>query len=183
MSRSTSSSFPASLPYPRAAVAVTVQSSPPSSASSSTPHYLLVQRANPPDQGKWSLPGGKIHVGEATLDAAQREITEETQLRAKDCDWLPYPFMTTDAIVHEQQSSGGSDGEARQVAFHYLIAQCFARAPVGLPKLTPSDDALDAKWYTLQEIQETLVVEERVSLGVVQVIQRAEELHDKGALL
>jgi 8-oxo-dGTP diphosphatase len=178
MSMSSASSTTTSPAYPRAAVAVTVQSQ---LSTSSVHHYLLVQRANPPDQGKWSLPGGKIEVGEATLDAAQREITEETQLLAEDCEWLPFPFMTTDAIVYGPDDSTGEAKE--QLSFHYLIAQCFARAPDGLPELTPSDDALDAKWYTLQEIQDSLMAEDKVSRGVLKVIQRAEELHDKGALL
>lgn len=182
MSSASVSSSPTPLAYPRAAVAVTVQSQ---LSTSPVPHYLLVQRANPPDQGKWSLPGGKIHVGEGTLDAAQREITEETQLVTKDCEWLRNPFMTTDAIVVKNDSSSVEEANEgnQQVVFHYLIAQCFARAPDGLPGLTPSDDALDAKWYTLGEIQENLMPNDLVSGGVVQVIERAEELHAKGALL
>ena len=47
--------------YPRAAVAVTVQFIPPSlSTMPLDSYYLLIQRGNPPNQGMWSLPGGKI---------------------------------------------------------------------------------------------------------------------------
>ena len=166
-----SSSSSSSFAYPRAAVAVTIQSL--STTPPAVPHYLLVQRANPPDLGKWSLPGGKIEVGEPTLDAAQREITEETQLQVESCEWLPCPFMTTDSIV-----KNGNNEES--VAFHYLIAHCFARAPKGLPLVVPSEDALDAKWYTLQEIE--AMQQDQVSELVVKVIERAEELHTKDAL-
>jgi 8-oxo-dGTP diphosphatase len=163
----------ASLPYPRAAVAVTLQSQ----HDDGTAHYLLVQRANPPDQGKWSLPGGKIDVGETTLHAAQRELLEETRLLPEDCEWYPHPFVTTDAIFQKED-------DETSYAFHYLIAQCFAqtiRQP--LPTVVPNDDALDAKWWTLAEIQQNDETEKQVSKGVVEVIQRAEELYQKDALL
>ncbi|KAF0138584.1 MAG: putative NUDIX hydrolase, partial [Rhodospirillaceae bacterium] len=41
---------------------------------------LLVQRAGPPRQGKWSLPGGVQHLGETVFKAGQREAAEETGL-------------------------------------------------------------------------------------------------------
>lgn len=176
-----SQAAPVDLPYPRGAVAVTIQSKGVSETGRSKNCYLLVQRANPPDQGKWSLPGGKIAVGEATLDAAFRELTEETQLVAEDCRWYPYPFMATDAIFASPKTS--SDAlDAPNYAFHYLIAQCFGRAPDGLPTLVPSDDALDAKWWTLADIEDMLVPEDKVSTSVVNVISRAEELCLKGAM-
>lgn len=153
------------LPYPRAAVAVTVQSK----AADSTFRYLLVKRANPPDQGKWSLPGGKIHIGEQTLSAAQRELLEETQLST--CRWHTHPFMTTDAITRSV-----STGE---VEYHYLIAQCFAQANDGLPQATPSDDALDAQWFSWPQMK-TMQEDDSISKFVVDVVGRAEELSLKG---
>lgn len=118
-------------------------------------------------------------VGKATLDAARRELTEETQLPAEDCLWYPFPFMATDAIF---ESPNDGDDDTKGYAFHYLIAQCFGRARDGLPNLVPSDDALDAKWWTLTSIQDTLVPEAEVSSGVLNVVSRAEELCVKGAM-
>jgi ADP-ribose pyrophosphatase YjhB (NUDIX family) len=188
--------------YPRAAVAITVQcqQQPPLRNAPHEPSYkyLLIRRANPPDQGKWSLPGGKIHWGESTLDAAKRELWEETKLSENQCHWFPQPFLTTDAIVSAASSSRSTNDnkndkknndiqQEETVAFHYLIAHCFARIVVmpmesGLPpKLTPSDDALDAKWCTLPEIK-AMESENTLSTHVSSVIQRAEELSNKGAL-
>ena len=39
---------------------------------------LLAQRGRAPAKGKWSLPGGVVHVGEELEEALKREIREET---------------------------------------------------------------------------------------------------------
>ncbi|MEQ1812808.1 MAG: NUDIX hydrolase [Terricaulis sp.] len=39
---------------------------------------LLIRRGTPPREGEWSLPGGRIEFGERAVDAALRELGEET---------------------------------------------------------------------------------------------------------
>lgn len=41
---------------------------------------LLVKRANPPAQGLWSIPGGRVEPGESAEAAVVREVLEETGL-------------------------------------------------------------------------------------------------------
>ena len=41
---------------------------------------LLIQRARPPYDGLWSLPGGRLEPGETPEDAAAREVREEVGL-------------------------------------------------------------------------------------------------------
>lgn len=41
---------------------------------------LLVQRANDPGRGQWSLPGGRVEAGESDASAVARELHEETGL-------------------------------------------------------------------------------------------------------
>jgi 8-oxo-dGTP diphosphatase len=43
---------------------------------------LLARRAKALGKGYWSLPGGKIEVGETAQAAAQRELFEETGVQA-----------------------------------------------------------------------------------------------------
>ena len=220
--------------YPRAAVAVTVQFIPPS--LSTTPldsYYLLIQRGNPPNRGMWSLPGGKIQLGETTLAAGRRELVEETSLELQPpvpssssssshhysyCRWHDTPFMTTDAIFYTTNTTMNTtstntatinnenekSNENNTIAFHYLIAHCFAQIrgsrsgessktrddkpatvaanSITLPPVLPQDDALAAHWYTLPEIRAGIATEaDWISHGVVEVIERAEELSHKKA--
>ncbi|SRR6266481_3198799 len=44
---------------------------------------LLYKRAREPFRGTWSLPYGKMHMGEKVADAAHRELSEKTGLTAK----------------------------------------------------------------------------------------------------
>ncbi|NOZ30825.1 MAG: NUDIX domain-containing protein, partial [Crenarchaeota archaeon] len=39
---------------------------------------LLVKRKYPPGKGRWSIPGGHVEVNESILEAARRELLEET---------------------------------------------------------------------------------------------------------
>ena len=41
---------------------------------------LLIQRKNEPCKGKWAFPGGFMDIDETTVDAARRELKEETGL-------------------------------------------------------------------------------------------------------
>ncbi|MGH9172982.1 MAG: NUDIX domain-containing protein, partial [Vicinamibacterales bacterium] len=41
---------------------------------------LLIKRAHEPRKGEWSLPGGRVELGETLADATRREIKEETGL-------------------------------------------------------------------------------------------------------
>jgi ADP-ribose pyrophosphatase YjhB (NUDIX family) len=43
---------------------------------------LLAQRSKPPLKGIWSLPGGHIEPGEKAIEAAHRELNEETGITA-----------------------------------------------------------------------------------------------------
>jgi 8-oxo-dGTP diphosphatase len=45
-------------------------------------HVLLVPRADPPDRGRWNLPGGFMSANERPEETAQRKLTEKTGVGA-----------------------------------------------------------------------------------------------------
>jgi 8-oxo-dGTP diphosphatase len=114
---------------------------------------LLVRRGQPPSEGLWAIPGGRVELGETLQEAAEREIMEETGLtiRAKD------PFYTFDFILRD---------EVGCVRFHYIIVDLLADYVGGM--VQPGDDAREARWVAPGELDElpvnrtTLEVLERV---------------------
>ena len=145
---------------PRAAVAVVAR------AGTTPPKYALVRRSKPPGKGLWSLPGGGIDVGESTMDAARRELREETGL--EDGLWHAHPFTTADAI--------STDADDR-VEFHYLIAETFCSLSEAVP-LEAGDDAGEARWWSLDDVERM----DDVSGDCARVLLRAEALFEKGLL-
>lgn len=115
---------------------------------------LLVRRANPPDQGKWGFPGGKIERGETVAAAALRELAEETGLAARAHE----PFAVLDVI--------GDD-------HHYVLIAVLCRGALALP--VAGDDALDARWFPVADVSAASAL---FSAGVEAVIARARRLYD-----
>jgi ADP-ribose pyrophosphatase YjhB (NUDIX family) len=71
---------------------------------------LLVRRANPPGQGQWSLPGGRVEPGETDHSAVCREVLEETGLRVTVESFVgrisrPAPAGTYEILDYACQSS------------------------------------------------------------------------------
>jgi 8-oxo-dGTP diphosphatase len=98
---------------------------------------LLVRRANPPRQHEWSLPGGKVEFGEPLQAALLREIQEETGIEAKILGLIDV------AELMSEESGAGDDA-------HYVLIDFSARALSGDP--IPATDALDARWFTMDEV-------------------------------
>jgi len=98
---------------------------------------LIVKRAHEPRKGEWSLPGGRVELGEALVDAVRREIKEETGL-----DIVVGPIVEVLDRVHHH------DGRVR---YHFVIVDYLCTCVGG--ELCAGDDADDAAWVTSDEIE------------------------------
>jgi len=98
---------------------------------------LLVQRGHPPAQGVWSIPGGKVELGETLQEAAEREIHEETGVIVR----ANMPVYTFDVVERDNKGD---------VRFHYVIVNVQADYISGAPR--PGDDAVEARWVSPDEM-------------------------------
>jgi ADP-ribose pyrophosphatase YjhB (NUDIX family) len=99
---------------------------------------LLVQRARPPNVGKWGFPGGVQELGETIFEAVARELKEESGLIAE-----PIETLTTLDVVER-------DGEGR-VRTHYALIAVLAEWRSGEVKI--DDEAHDFDWFTVAEVE------------------------------
>ena len=86
---------------------------------------LLIRRGTPPRMGEWSLPGGRIEPGERAVDAALRELVEETGVEARILGLL-------DVV----------DGIFPEAGRHYVLIDYVAEWTGG--EAVAGDDAADA---------------------------------------
>jgi len=117
---------------------------------------LLVRRGGQPSSGKWSLPGGMVELGETTVDAIRREVAEECGCDVRVVDVAG----VISRIVHD------SEGRVR---YHWVLVDYLAYADSD--RITAGTDAADARWATLEEIEQLDVTD-----GLLDMIHRARAL-------
>ncbi len=117
--------------------------------------FLLVRRARPPNQGRWALPGGVQELGETVVEAASRELAEETGVRAAS----PRIFTALDAIERDE------DGRIR---YHYTLIVVLFDWLSGEGEA--ADDAEALGWFRLQDI-ETLPALPAVGMLILQALE------------
>ncbi|MCI0472756.1 MAG: NUDIX hydrolase [Ignavibacteria bacterium] len=64
--------------------------------------YLLLERANQPNKGLLSPPGGKLHLddAESPYQCAVREASEECGIKSKTSDWKLFGIITEKNYPH-----------------------------------------------------------------------------------
>ena len=115
---------------------------------------LLIQRGKPPAQGKWSIPGGAVRLGETLENAVTRELREEVEMDVKPL-WVG---KVVDRIY--------TDSEGK-IAFHYIIIDYVCEAPAGQPQA--GSDASDAGFFEIKKLDEMNMTE-----GTAEVIREVQ---------
>ena len=100
--------------------------------------FLLVRRGRQPNQGLWGFPGGVQELGETVIEAALRELAEETGVAAGE----PQVMTAFDAVERDQ------DGRIR---YHYTLIAVRLTWQDG--EGVAGDDADAIGWFRLQDIE------------------------------
>ena len=101
---------------------------------------LLVRRGRGPAQGEWSVPGGKVEVGEPLAVSVVREVFEETGLEVVVEAFLGW--------VERIDPDG-----------HFVILD-FAVTPLDPTQpIVAGDDAAEARWVPLGDVSELRLVD------------------------
>jgi ADP-ribose pyrophosphatase YjhB (NUDIX family) len=99
---------------------------------------LLIERT---DNGLWALPGGAQDIGESVVQAARREVYEETGV---DVEITGLSGIYSDP----QHVIAYDDGEVRQE-----FSLCFHAKPVG-GELRSSSESKEARWVSADSLQD-----------------------------
>jgi 8-oxo-dGTP diphosphatase len=100
---------------------------------------LLIKRGHEPGAGLWSLPGGRIEAGETDAEALVREMREETGLEVQ----------VGRLIGAVRRPAQGGD---------VLDIRDYAASVIG-GTLTPGDDAADARWVDITELNSLAITD------------------------
>lgn len=123
---------------------------------------LLVKRGAPPSQGKWSLPGGLVQLGESAEAAAVREAEEECGLRVR----LLGLVGVVDRITR--------DAEGR-VRYHYVLVDYLAVPEAGVARA--GSDAAEVRWVPVRDLKLYETTD-----GLAAMVQKAVSLSEGGTV-
>lgn len=104
---------------------------------------ILIQRKHAPGRNTWALPGGFKNRNETFLDCAIRELHEETGVKVPE-------KVLRGSIVGTKLFDSPTRGNG--IPRNTLVVHMRIKPePDGsMPKIKPADDALNAKWCTIQ---------------------------------
>jgi 8-oxo-dGTP diphosphatase len=98
---------------------------------------VLVKRGHPPLEGKWSIPGGVLEIGETLRKAAVREVLEETGLAVEPGELLG----VFERVIPDEQG---------RMRYHYVLIDFLCRLVSG--ELVAGDDASEVGWFRKAEL-------------------------------
>jgi bifunctional NMN adenylyltransferase/nudix hydrolase len=109
-------------------------------------HVLLIERGQNPGKGLLALPGGFINQDESLLDAAIRELKEETLLDFSDS------ALKSCLVKPKAFGDPGRDPRGRTITHVHLFNLGYIRKHLPLPDVNAGDDAAKAMWVEIASL-------------------------------
>ncbi|MGA0530511.1 NUDIX hydrolase [Hansschlegelia sp. KR7-227] len=117
---------------------------------------LIARRGRPPSRGLWSLPGGRVELGERAAEAAMRELQEETGVRAQVIGLAD----VVEVILPEAEGAVARHVAILAYAGHWISGEA-----------TPGEEATEVAWVRPEALSDY-----ETTPGLALVIERARSL-------
>lgn len=98
---------------------------------------LLIRRGRPPMQGRWSIPGGIVELGETIAGAVSRELDEETGIRVRVMELIE---------IYEKVARD----EAGAAQYHFVILDYRCEFVEGTARA--GGDVTEAAWFSEEQL-------------------------------
>jgi 8-oxo-dGTP diphosphatase len=109
---------------------------------------LLIRRTHDPFGGKWALPGGFVHETEDLIDAAQRELLEETNV--------------SNVYLEQLFTFGEPNRDPRTRVITVAYFALLSAEEAAQQRIRSGDDAGDARWWNIYNLPELAFDHERI---------------------
>lgn len=121
---------------------------------------LLIKRGGEPFKGDWALPGGFVDEGERSVEAARRELAEETGIEVPDLDSF--------ALI-------GVYDEPGRDPRGWTISAAYAAQVSQVLEAKGGDDAAEARWFPLSSLPSLAFDHGRIIADVIALLGEAEQ--------
>src|SRR5215469_1108034 len=98
---------------------------------------LLIRRGQPPLEGRWSIPGGILEIGERIAEGIERELREETGVRVRVLDLIEI----YEKVLRDKQN---------EAKYHFVILDYACEFVEGTARA--GGDVTEAAWVREEQL-------------------------------